>query len=284
VLEVEFSKKSRKAIIIFAFLLVFISFIPRVIVYFSEPQDLVIKIHERKILEELNSTKSSLSKKESKYKIPPTKFDPNYYSAEQWMNLGLSKKQANSILKFARYGLKSNKDLQKIFVLPSELFLLIKDSTFYSNNEFEKDKNKTVFVSSNSITKEVININNADEKTLISLKGIGPFYAKNIIRKRDELGGFYSINQLYEVWKMDSITVSILEPQILIQEFDIQKIQLNKVTFEELKKHPYLSWNLANSIIKLRKNLGEFKSIEDIKKSVLMTNVIFEKIKPYLEL
>lgn len=283
-LEVEFSKKSRKAIIIFAFLLVFISFIPRVIVYFSEPQDLVIKIHERKILEELNSRKSSITKKESKYKIPPTKFDPNYYSAEQWMNLGLSKKQANSILKFARYGLKSNKDLQKIFVLPSELFLLIKDSTFYSNNEFEKDKNKTVFVSSNSITKEVININNADEKTLISLKGIGPFYAKNIIRKRDELGGFYSINQLYEVWKMDSITVSILEPQILIQEFDIQKIQLNKVTFDELKKHPYLSWNLANSIIKLRKNLGEFKSIDDIKKSVLMTNVIFEKIKPYLEL
>jgi hypothetical protein len=52
------------------------------------------------------------------------------------MQLGLSEKQAAVVLKFTSRGLKSNEDLQRVFVISDELFELIKDSTFYPT--FEK--------------------------------------------------------------------------------------------------------------------------------------------------
>ena len=44
-----------------------------------------------------------------------------------------------------------------------------------------------------------ININTATEQELESLKGIGPATAKNIIRYREEYGGFSSIEEIKNV-------------------------------------------------------------------------------------
>jgi DNA uptake protein ComE-like DNA-binding protein len=64
----------------------------------------------------------------------------------------------------------------------------------------------------------------------------------------------------------------------------IKRIELNTISVEELKDHPYLNWSAANSIIKIRAQKGRFKSIEEIKESVLMDEEMFEKLKPYLTL
>jgi DNA uptake protein ComE-like DNA-binding protein len=61
-------------------------------------------------------------------------------------------------------------------------------------------------------------------------------------------------------------------------------LKLNTITAEELKKHPYLNWNIANSIIKIRERKKGFKSVEEIKESVLIDEECFEKLKPYLSL
>jgi DNA uptake protein ComE-like DNA-binding protein len=55
-------------------------------------------------------------------------------------------------------------------------------------------------------------------------------------------------------------------------------------TVEELKNHPYIRWNIANSIVKMRLQKGNFNSINDLLESKLITIEIFEKIKPYLTL
>jgi DNA uptake protein ComE-like DNA-binding protein len=64
----------------------------------------------------------------------------------------------------------------------------------------------------------------------------------------------------------------------------LRKIKLNSVTAKELKEHPYLNWNIANSLIKIRERLGGFKSIEEIKESILVNEELFNKLKPYVSL
>lgn len=231
-----------------------------------------------------NTSKFHSNRRKKEYKAPQSRFDPNSYSLSQWMDLGLSEKQALVVLKFTKYGIHSIEKLKKIFVIPPELFALIKDSVFFPEktkilvndsryNRYEKRSNPML-----------IEINSATQENLEKIRGIGLFYTRQIIRYRDNLGGFYSVSQLMEVWKMnDSIYHKIL-PFIYVDETVIKRININSIDANELKKHPYIDWNLANSIIKIRNQQGSYTNIDQVKKSKLITDEIFEKIKPYLTL
>ncbi len=226
-------------------------------------------------------------KKKGKFRKPPRAFDPNLYTLEQWKYLGLSEKQAKVVLKFTKFGIKSNDKLQKIFVINDELFQLIKDSTFYSKSSSYSNKFPTNFEKTSFQTKEkapvLIDINSASADDLMKVPGVGDFFAKQIIKKRVQLGGFYSIDQLAEVWKVDAEKIAAWKPFFRIYTNDIQKININTASAEELKSHPYFSWNLANSLVKLRIQKGGFSKIEDIKKSVLMNDELYNKLKYYLK-
>ena len=197
------------------------------------------------------------------------------------MKLGLSQKQAEAVLKFGKYGFKSKEDLKRVFVIPQELMLKIIDSTFYP------EKNKTN-ISISEFKKEnnsiVVDLNSASEEELLSIKGIGPFFAKNILKRREQLGGYINDEQLLEVWKMTPEKMEEINPYINIDQQKVKKLNINTTTAEEFKKHPYFTWNMANAIVKLRNQHGPFKSINDLKMSVVLSEDLFLKIKPYLTL
>jgi DNA uptake protein ComE-like DNA-binding protein len=284
--EFYLSKRTRTAMFLFVALLCLISFIPRLIIYLFPDKPIQITLEEKKIFKKLTySPYNNFIKKEKVYRIPPSKFDPNLYSIKDWMYLGLSEKQAKAVLKFGKYGFYSNEQLSKVFVIPKELFELIKDSTYYPernknfqlNNKFEKkelDKPKIVLVE----------LNNASEEDLLAIKGIGPFFAKNIIKQRDKLGGFVSKEQLLEVWQFTPEKLVEIESSIQINHAFVKKININLASIEELKNHPYIRWNIANSIVKMRLQKGSFNSLNELLESKLITSEIFEKIKPYITL
>jgi competence protein ComEA len=139
------SKRNRQALILVIFLSIIIVYIPRILLALEDPEvtiqisDAEIAKTKNKIATYRNSKKYySYNKrdKKSRFQLPPSKFDPNNYTLREWMQLGLSEKQAAVVLKFTSRGLKSNEDLQRVFVISDELFELIKDSTFYPT--FEK--------------------------------------------------------------------------------------------------------------------------------------------------
>jgi DNA uptake protein ComE-like DNA-binding protein len=68
----------------------------------------------------------------------------------------------------------------------------------------------------------------------------------------------------------------------LFDQSKLKRININTASVDDLKAHPYISWNLANSIVKLRSQIGQYNRIEDVKKSVLMTDELYEKLKRYL--
>jgi DNA uptake protein ComE-like DNA-binding protein len=284
---IAFSKRSRKAILFFVLFFLIIVLIPRFILFFKEPSkfEFTQTDFEKKVFKKrtFNFSKNTYSKnkytKKSRYKTPEKKFDPNNYSPSDWMKLGMSQKQADLIIRFGKRGFYSDEDLRKVFVISDDFFNIIRDSIYYpEKKEFAKNES---FKEQKTI---LIELNTASEEELIKIPGIGSFFAKNIIKRRDALGGFISKKQLLDVWKMDEEKLNSIDKYISVDPSLIKQIHLNEVSAEELKSNPYFNWNIANSIVKIRTQLGGFQKIDDIRRSVLVDDEFYTKIKPYLAL
>jgi len=282
----EFSKKTRKSLLIFLVVVIVVALLPRIVVSFLPKEELKFSKEEKHMLSfkpTFNQYQRSYTFRKKIFRRAPSKFDPNLYTITDWIYLGLSKKQAASVLKFGKYGFKSNEQLSKVFVIPKQLFDLIKDSTIYGTK-----KGFLVSATTHEVKKETVihllELNSASEEELLAIPGIGPFFAKNILKQREKLGGFISLNQLLECWKFDDEKLAEVKPYMKVDPSLVQKLNINTATAEEFKKHPYFTWNLANSLYKIRKQKGAYSSLEEIKESVLMTEELYIKLKPYLTL
>ncbi|MBU3659420.1 MAG: hypothetical protein FGM14_06110 [Flavobacteriales bacterium] len=281
------SKRNRRGVVALIVISVIIVFLPRFTQLFNSEIELDVSTEDVKAFEKKKKNFQNKKRnyytnyeKKKRFSAPPQKFNPNEYSAQDWMKLGLSEKQVAVLLKFTKNGIRSNEDLKRIFVISDELYALIKDSTFYP------ERPKVEFASKTIEEKKIqkLEINSASVEDLENLKGIGPFFAKQIIKYRDRLGGFSSKEQLLEVWKMTIETYDKLIPQIEIDKTKIKKLKINDITVEELKNHPYLNWSQANSIFKMRVQRTKFNTIDEIQESKLIDAETFEKLIPYLSL
>ena len=281
------SKRSKRGLLVLILASLGLIFFPRVYMFFQKEEALVINSEQ---IAEFERTHKKFEKrnysnyysKKKKYKAPDSKFNPNSYTLSDWIKLGLSEKQSVVILKFTARGIYTEEDLKRIFVIPDILFELIRDSVIYPER-LQNTRNQESFKKQvKQIT--LINLNTADTTEFTKIYGIGAFYAKQIIRYREKLGGYFTKEQLLEVWKMTPETYDKIKDHVFISEKDVKRIRINSVTIEELKAHPYLNWNKANSIIKMRIQRNGFKNIEELKESVLIDTETYEKLFPYLSL
>jgi competence ComEA-like helix-hairpin-helix protein len=222
-------------------------------------------------------------------------FNPNNLSAEKWARLGLSDKQIRTIKNYEAKGGKFRKkeDLKKMYCIKSDLYESLEpyisieplQATFEngevrSNNSSGNErtpKTSTIIKSATAI----IELNSADSAMLTTIKGIGAFYAKTIIKYRNSLGGFCSKEQLMEVWKFDQEKYNLIERYVSVDASKIKKVNINTCEADQLKS-PYVRWNVANAIVSYRKQHGAFKTIDDIKKTDLVDDETLRKIAPYL--
>lgn len=128
----------------------------------------------------------------------------------------------------------------------------------------------------------LFNLNTADSLDLVQLYNIGPTFARRIIRYRTLLGGFVDKSQLWEVRGMDSARYNDIAPYLYTDPADITQIDLNSVTLDQLKRHPYLDYYQAKAIVQLRDATGLYHNIEDILKIPIIDNETYTHIAPYL--
>jgi len=248
---------------------------------------------ERSLKETTEENKDSFKYKEFDYNnvnrsvaenmLHPFNFNPNNLPAEKWKEMGLSDKQIKIIKNFEAKGGKffKKEDLKKIYGITESDYTVLEPyiSIPDKNKAFDK-KEKVIYI--NDKNTEIIELNSADTTDLKKLKGIGYWYAKKILVWRNKLGGFYKKEQLMEVNGMDSSRYAGFISYVSVNSFLITTININTASFEELKPHPYIGYNIALSIINIRNVHGKFASVSDIKKSALITDKIYEKISPYL--
>lgn len=205
-------------------------------------------------------------------------FNPNKIGLDSLILLGFKTYQAKNLIKYRNAGGQFNKaeDLNKLYGVKPDFIASILPFVQLPKEKIEPEKNKEATI------RQIVELNRADTTLLKSLKGVGSYFAKKIVERRNALGGFISERQLLEVWNLDSAVLSKNEGLIRVDLGRIQKININTVSKDELKKHPYLTWKQANSIVAYREQHGNYESIVQIKASILISDEVYLKIAPYL--
>ncbi|HEY8387260.1 MAG TPA: helix-hairpin-helix domain-containing protein [Parasegetibacter sp.] len=128
-----------------------------------------------------------------------------------------------------------------------------------------------------------IDINLADSAQWESLPGIGPKLTARILSFREKLGGFYSIDQIGEVYGLTDSVFQKIKPFLKKGEFPVRQLSINYASEEDLRNHPYIRYNGAKAISRYRNANGKFTSVEDLKKVISINRTDLEKMKPYLK-
>jgi competence protein ComEA len=289
----SFSKKDRIGVLFLVTLIVFIYLLPRFFpakspALLKPDPALVAALDSSSVITAADGETEPLKEQNhgsyKPYNSERFRFDPNNLPAEGWMRMGLSQKTAKTIQNYLSKGGHFNKpeDLGKIWGLPPgfyesvKTFITIETATQKITQKFTYpayEKKQRIPVA--------VNINQDDSSAFEALPGIGPKLAGRIAGFRQKLGGFYAVDQIGETYGLPDSTFQKIRSSLNISG-EVKKIDLNAATKDQLKNHPYIRWKLANAIFEYRNQHGNFKSLEDLRKIVLIDDVVFEKIRHYL--
>jgi competence ComEA-like helix-hairpin-helix protein len=115
----------------------------------------------------------------------------------------------------------------------------------------------------------------------MALPGIGAKLSARILQFRNKLGGFHSVEQVKETYALHDSVFQKIAPYLKLHT-GITPININEATIDQLKAHPYIRYHLANAIVQYRTQHGAYRTIEDVKKIMIVDEQIFAKMAPYL--
>ena len=205
-------------------------------------------------------------------------FNPNTLNDKGWFALGFPERRLKTLRNFQKSGgvFKVKKDLKNCFAISNEFYNRVE--AYVSIPEMKRVEKLVV-----KPAKQLVELNQADSLELVSVKGIGPFYAKQILKYRKELGGFVNYKQFAEIWGLENLEIQKLKQQTSIDTLHIRKVNVNTIELEQLKLHPYLNYKQAKMIVNYRKQHGDFKQLKDIRKIKPISPELFRKIVPYFK-
>lgn len=218
------------------------------------------------------------------------RFNPNTLNESEWVEFGFSPNQARVLLKYKSKigGFKDLEDIQKAYVVNDFMYRKIEKAAFFDGAVVEHDtlhKNEESFLvfETKEYQLESIDINVATWEDFKKFKGIGEVLSRRIVKYRDGLGGFYSENQIAEVYGIHDSVYQQMKPNLMVTTNQLKKININIASKDELKSHPYISWKSAEKIINYRMDWGKILDYKTLKKEKLIPSEQLEKIKPYIE-
>ena len=292
----SFNATERNGIIVLLILNISIAFVPRLFQYYRKEKkwdsskfvneieafekNLVIDSIHQEVRNKIQPDINKMEKGPAAVSLFP--FNPNGLSPEKWKLLGLKDWQIKVIMNYESKGGKfyTKKDLEKIYGISKEEFSLLEPFILLPEKP-EMTAPENIAPSKTQYKSIIVDLNTADSATLLELRGIGPSFAKRILKYRELLGGYYCKEQLLEVYGFDSQRYEQVSPYCIIGDGPFRKLNLNLATTAELKKHPYLDYYIAKAIVDRRITKGNFTSVALIKELPLITDEIYNKMKAY---
>jgi len=129
-----------------------------------------------------------------------------------------------------------------------------------------------------------IDLRHAGVGDLDQLPGIGPGLAGRIVRYRSRLGGFYSADQVGEVYGLDTAVYRQIRPHLICSAGPLKQLFINISPLDSLKKHPYLPPWVAADIVTYRNKHEGFVSLDELRSIRSLKDSLHQKVLPYLEL
>ncbi len=226
----------------------------------------------------------AVSDDESSIKINPVlnSFDPNSIEEQQWIKMGVPVYIAQRIIKYLSKGGKFSEksDLMKIYGFRSSDYQRLEPYIFIHTSSspiYKWDKPEL------NDARPLVELNSATQLELEKLPQIGPKRAQRIIKYRSLLGGFYNLEQLLEVYGMDSTVFLLIKPMIRVDTTTITPIHINP-TIRDSLYHPYLKFKIINRLRAYQQSHGPFTDLASVCRAGLLNEDLCTKIAPYLKL
>lgn len=238
------------------------------------------------------------------YAVEPAKverftFDPNTADSTQLLRLGLQPWQVRNIYKYrARGGIYRNKeDFARLYGLTvkqyRELEPYIRISDDYlpaSTLVGKKEERERISSPKNPNQRDTVRfpvkikdgehiiLNTADTTQLKKVPGIGSYYAREIVRYGKRLGGYVSTDQLDEIEGFPQES----KKYFTVQDPQPDKLNLNRLKLNELRRHPYLNYYMAKAIVDYRRLHGNITSLQDLRLLPNFTPEVIKHLEPYV--
>ncbi|MBQ6308383.1 MAG: helix-hairpin-helix domain-containing protein, partial [Prevotella sp.] len=204
------------------------------------------------------------------YAVPETKserfpFDPNTADSTQFLRLGLQPWQIRNIYKYRAHGgiYRKPTDFARLYGLTLKQYKSLEPYIRISSDYLpaaEYYEQKTSVLSEN-ISRDTLSyprkismgeyvlLNEADTSNLKQVPGIGSYYARAVIRYGERLGGYYDVSQLLEIKGFPEESISYFR----VAQTTLRKINVNTMSLEQLRKHPYIGFYQAKAIVEYRR-------------------------------
>jgi competence ComEA-like helix-hairpin-helix protein len=216
-------------------------------------------------------------------------FDPNTADSSTLVHLGFKPWQAKNMVKYRAAGGKYRKpeDLKKLYGMTDSMFQALTPYIYIAREEVDS-------VAVDSLRKDslprweeenkdtILNLRTADTVELKMIHGIGSYRARQIVRYREQLGGFVSVEQVLEAKGMENVDADSLLAHFWIDSVKIEAMNVNSVGVQRLSRHPYLRFEQAQAIYELRRKKIRLDSIQQLQQIECIPAETLEKIAPYL--
>lgn len=225
-------------------------------------------------------------------------FDPNTADSTQLLRLGLQPWQVRNIYKYRAKGgiYRQKEDFAKLYGLtvkqyrelepyirissdyqPAATLVGTRESrdSRYSSDTRDSSLRYPVKIKEN----EHVVLNTADTTQLRTVPGIGTYYAKEIVRHGQWLGGYVSVDQLDEIEGFPQES----KKYFVIQDASPKKLNVNKLDLQQLRKHPYINYYQAKTILDYRRLHGKITSLDDLRLSKDFPPEAIRRLEPYVE-
>lgn len=232
-------------------------------------------------------------------------FDPNTADSTQLLRLGLQPWQVRNIYRyrakggvyrkkedFARlYGLtvKDYRRLEPYIRISSDYqpaASLFKEQPLECNFERQseqrqgrRERDTTIHYPVKIKEGEHVVLNTADTTMLRRVPGIGVFYANEIMRYGRWLGGFVNVDQLDEIDQFPKGA----KKYFVVEHPNPRKLNVNKLSLQELRRHPYINFYQAKAITDYRRLHGKINNLQDLRLSSDFTEAEILRLLPYVE-
>lgn len=219
-------------------------------------------------------------------------FDPNHADSLTLLRLGLRPWQISNMLKYRRKGglWRSPEDFRRLYGLSEEDYRRLRpyvrirpaDVASPGNDPGHSPREARPEARYPKAEKYAegtqIPLNASDTTALQGITGIGSYRAAQIVRYRDRLGGFVSLDQLNEI--------EDLPPGITRWfRFDPARptpLRINRASFKQLVRHPYLSYEQTKAIVNHIRKYGPFRQLGELRAYDLFTEADLQRLAPYL--
>ena len=212
-------------------------------------------------------------------------FDPNTADSTQLLRLGLQPWQVRNIYKYRAAGgvYRQPSDFARLYGLTvkqyRELEPYIRISKDYQPASSLLGEGGLEETAVKIGEGDYVVLNTADTSALKTIPGIGPYYARRIVEYGQRLGGYVSVSQIDEIEGIPAEAKKYLK----VEDSHPRRMNVNRLSLEELRRHPYLNFFQARAITDYRRLHGPLKSLNDLRLSKDFPQEVIDRLTPYVE-